>query len=405
MSLPHASDIPCLEIRDDYFGDEFLVQVLSSLVRARSVNPEHYERAAIETARNWLEPAGIECYVIEFAEGRPSLAGIIRGSGDGPTLTFNGHIDTVPIDDVVEWTSDPFELEVRDDGFAYGRGACDMKGGLTAQIGAALYLASAPERLAGDVIVQFAAGEECGEPGTLSLIKAGYGGDFAIVTEPTELNVAIAERGLCCFRFTIRGRSIHGSRAHLGVNPNLELAALLRILGEYQDDIVQRGHPLLPGGSCTPTVIRSGVQYNAVPDTCEIMVDRRLLPGETVQGELEDLRRRVADLELTNSEASITVELLEYPLPFEAAEIADSSEFAVLVRETAAESLGEDRPFVGTPYSSDVRNFVNDGGIEAVTFGPGNVAECHCANERIEVRQLGLCARTLVRTAEKLLGA
>ncbi len=391
-------------IRDDYLGEEFLVDVLRSLVKARSVNSEHNETAIIGVIREWLEPAGLDCHVVEFAPGRPSLAAVLAGSGDGPTLTVNGHVDTVPIDNLSEWHSDPFELDVREDGYAYGRGSCDMKGGLASQIGAALYFATAVEPLVGTFIATFGAGEESGEPGTLSLIKAGFGGDFALVTEPTELRVAIAERGLCCYRFTIRGRSIHASRAHLGVNPNNELVALLGMLREYEHDIATRTHPLLPGGTCTPTVIRAGVQYNAVPDYCEVLVDRRLLPGETVQGELEDLRQRVAAISLVNSESSIEVNLVAYPLPFEAAEISAESEFAGMVQACAAEVLCRDDEFIGTPFSSDVRNFINDLGIDAVTFGPGNVAECHCANERVSVEQLALCAQSIVRVGERILG-
>ena len=404
MTLPHSADLPSLETREDYLSEEFLVEVLRSLVQARSVNPQNSEASVIDVIRGWLEPAGLECHVIEFAAGRPSLAAVLNGTGSGSTLTINGHVDTVPIDDIGEWDSDPFALDVRDDGYAYGRGACDMKGGLSAQIGAALYLAAAPSSLVGTLIAQFAAGEECGEPGTLSLIEAGFGGDFAIVTEPTELSIAIAERGLCCFRFSIKGRSIHGSRAHLGVNPNGELPGLLTMLAGYQDEILERSHPLLPGGSCTPTIIRSGVQYNAVPDICEVMVDRRLLPGETVNGELEDLRQRVAALPLVNPESTVEVTLLEYPFPFEAAEIGAESSFANVVKESAASVLGKDNDFVGTPFSSDVRNFVNDGKIDAVTFGPGNVAECHCANERVEIAQLSLCARAIVHVSEQVLG-
>jgi succinyl-diaminopimelate desuccinylase len=404
MTLPHSAELPSLEVREDYLSEEFLVEVLRSLVQARSVNPQNSEVAVIDVIRGWLEPAGLECHVIEFAAGRPSLAAVLNGAGGGSTLTINGHVDTVPIDDIGEWDSDPFALDVRDDGYAYGRGACDMKGGLSAQIGAALYLVAAPNALVGTLIAQFAAGEECGEPGTLSLIEAGFGGDFAIVTEPTELRIAIAERGLCCFRFSIKGRSIHGSRAHLGVNPNGELPRLLTMLAGYQDEILQRSHPLLPGGSCTPTIIRSGVQYNAVPDICEVMVDRRLLPGETVNGELEDLRQRVAALQLVNPESTVEVTLLEYPFPFEAAEIGAESSFANVVKESAASVLGKDNDFVGTPFSSDVRNFVNDGKIDAVTFGPGNVAECHCANERVEIAQLRLCAKTIVHVSEQVLG-
>jgi acetylornithine deacetylase/succinyl-diaminopimelate desuccinylase-like protein len=111
----------------------------------------------------------------------------------GPTLVLNGHMDTVPIDDPGLWTAKPFGAEVRD-GFLYGRGSCDMKAGLTVAIAVARYLAARRDRLRGTLVCQFAIGEECAEPGTLSLCEAGFVGDVGIVLEPTELKVATAER-------------------------------------------------------------------------------------------------------------------------------------------------------------------------------------------------------------------
>jgi succinyl-diaminopimelate desuccinylase len=379
---------------DTALSEAFLVDVLSSLVRARSVNPGIYETAMADRVRAWLADLPLEVTVVEFEPGRPSVAAVLEGTGEGPRLVLNGHMDTVPVDDEDRWTSDPFEPVVRD-GYLYGRGACDMKGGLTVQIGVLHHLVALGQQLRGTLIAHFAAGEECGEPGTLSLLNQGFGGDFGIVTEPTELKVGVAERGLCHYKIRINGRSIHASRAHLGVNPVWRLREVLDIVEQYDRDIRTRAHPLLPGGSCTPTVVRAGVKENAVADTCELVLDRRLLPGESVAGELGDLRARLDKLD--------GVEVSGIGLPFESAEIPPNSLLAGEVAQAAATLTGRSAEIWGTPYSSDVRNLINDAGIEAVTFGPGNVAECHCVDERVAVDQLHDAAAVVAEVAKKLL--
>jgi succinyl-diaminopimelate desuccinylase len=379
---------------DAALSEAFLVDVLSSLVRAQSVNPGIYETAMADRVRAWLADLPVDAHVVEFAAGRPSVAAVLEGTGEGPRLVLNGHMDTVPVDDVERWTSDPFEAAVRD-GYVYGRGSCDMKAGLTVQIGVLHHLAAFGHRLRGTLVAHFAAGEECGEPGTLSLLNSGFTGDFGIVTEPTELKVGVAERGLCHYKIRINGRSIHASRAHLGVNPVWRLREVLDVVEEYDRDIRKRSHPLLSGGSCTPTVVRAGVKENAVADMCEVTVDRRLLPGESVNGELGELRARLAKFD--------DVEVSNTGLPFEPAEIPPDSLLAGEVAEAAATLTTRSPEIWGTPYSSDVRNLINDAGIEAVTFGPGDVAECHCVDERVAVDQLRDATVVVAEVAKKLL--
>jgi succinyl-diaminopimelate desuccinylase len=385
---------------DAALGEAFLLEVLSSLVRTRSVNPGVYEVAMAERVRAWLEGLPVEVSLVEFAPGRPSVAGVLEGSGEGPRLVLNGHMDTVPVDDADRWTADAFEPTVRD-GFVYGRGACDMKAGLTVQIAVLYHLAALGVPLRGTLVAQFAAGEECGEPGTLSLLQHGFTGDYGIVTEPTELRVAVAERGLCHYRIRINGRSIHASRAHLGVNPVPPLADVLAVVEEYGEHVRTREHPLLPGGSCTPTVLRAGVKENAVADSCELFLDRRLLPGESVEGELADLRTRLG--RLADRHPELGIEVTHAGLAFEAAEIAATSSFASVVADEVGTLTGRSTELWGTPFSSDVRNLINDAGIEAVTFGPGNVAECHCVDERVAVDQLRDAAAVTASVARRLL--
>ena len=244
-------------------------------------------------------------------------------------------------------------------------------------------------------------GEECAEPGTLSLLQAGFVGDYGITTEPTDLRVATAQRGLVWYTIRIKGRSIHASRAHMGDNPNLRIPIALEGIANYEAEISQRQHELCPGGSCTPTLVQAGVKENAVPDYTEITVDRRLIPGESIQGELELLGSHLERMKERDS--GFEFDLRAWDNAFEPAEIATDSSFAAQMAETVQAVTGEPCEIYGTPYSSDVRNLVNDAGIEAITFGAGSVAECHCPNERISIEQIEKAALATAKIATDLL--
>jgi succinyl-diaminopimelate desuccinylase len=360
------------------------------------VNPGISEAAVASKVAEWLDSTAAEVAFVESLPGRPSVAALL-GSGKSPRLILNGHTDTVPIDDRDLWTTEPFGAEVRD-GFLYGRGACDMKGGLAVQIAVARYLSPFLDAMRGTLVLHFAMGEERGEPGTKSLLRAGFGGDYGIVTEPTGLQVATATRGAAYYRVRIKGRSIHASRAHLGVNPILWLPAVIGALEEYRTEVERQYHPLLPGGTCTPTILRAGVKENAVPDSCDLMLDRRLLPGETPEGELEAIRRRLDRIKEDDPafDFEVTTEIA-----VNSAEIEPTSPFVERVLG-ATELIGARSEICGAPFGSDVRDLVEEG-IEALTFGAGNVAECHCADERISLVELREAALVTAKVAADLL--
>ncbi len=384
----------------DPLSADYVSGVLSSLVQAPSTNPGAYEEEVARRVAAWFEGTPVEAELVESMPGRPSVGAVLRGSGDGPRLILNGHLDTVPVDDEDLWTVDPFAATVKN-GYLYGRGACDMKGGLAVQICVAHHLARKLDRLKGSLVLQFAAGEERAEPGTLSLLKAGYRGDFGIVTEPTELRIAAATRGLAPLQITLKGRSTHASRGHLGINPAWALRWVLEALEGYRDHIELQDHPLLKYGSCTPTMVQGGVVPNAVPDSIELFVDRRLIPGETVEGELNEVRSRV--LAAKPAESEVEVEVSVAYNRFEPAEISTDAPIIKQLVASMERVTGTPGEVYGAPFSSDVRNLVNDAGIDAVNFGPGNVVECHCADERVALSQLESCARVIADAAEELL--
>lgn len=385
---------------DRYLDEEFVTDVLRSLVRINSMNPGGSEAEVARRIAAWLEPSGAAIEFVESLPGRPSLGVRLRGAGSGPTLVLNGHIDTVEIDDPTAWDRDPLAGEV-EDGWLYGRGACDMKAGCTTQIAAALHLAPYADRMDGDLVLHFAMGEERSEPGTLSLVEHGYVGDYGIVTEPTELRVAAAQRGATWYTIRIAGRSIHASQGHLGQNPIHDIPRTLDAIQAYAEAVQRLEHPLLPGGSCHATLCNAGVRDTSIPDMCEIVVDRRLLPGETVESERVELERRVHNAFGADADR---VSVAVGRQPYEPAEISSDSEFANTVLRAAAGRGCKATELWGTPFSSDIGVLINQGGVEAVTFGPGNVAEAHCANERVELAQVSTAARVLTDVAKEMFG-
>lgn len=354
----------------------------------------------VERVAEMLDGTGCATEVVEFAPGRPSLAAVLAGSGDGPRLVLNGHVDTVAVDDRARWTADPFGGELRD-GAVWGRGSLDMKGGLVTQIACARVLAGQRDNLKGTLVLHFAAGEECGEPGTRSLLERGYTGDYGITTEPTDLTVATAQRGVCWYRIRIDGRSSHASRPDAGLNPVVPLAALLQAFDRYADDLTTHSHPLLGSPTCVVTTVKSGAQHNAIADYAELTVDRRMLPGETAASVGAEVERVVA---ASGARAEgFTCSIAPLHNHFEPAEIAADSDFVNLVRRARDEVTGTTAPVTGTAFGSDVRNLILDAGIEAVTFGPGDSTYCHCIDEHLNTADLRMAAITITATAHQLL--
>jgi succinyl-diaminopimelate desuccinylase len=398
MSAPNrpsaeAADAP--ELRREDLGAS-----LSALIRTPSVNPGMSELAMVEEIERQLEGTGCELTRVESMEGRPSLAAVLNGSNDGPRLVLNGHMDTVAIDDWERWSVEPFGGEIKD-GAVWGRGAVDMKGGLASQIACAKALSRTRDQLHGSLVLHFAAGEECGEPGTLSLIEAGFVGDWGITTEPTELQIATAERGIGWYEIRIAGRSTHAATPQAGANPIVAAEDVLARLRVYNEEISARSHPLLGSPICTVTMASAGAEHNAIPDTCVLTVDRRVIPGEThdqVHRELDALVTRAVE-----AHEGIRAEVVPIRHGFEPAEVPSESPFIDVVKRAVQEVTGQPGRIAGTAFGSDVRNLVNDAGMEAITFGAGNAALCHCTDEHQSLDALHQATLVLTLVAIELL--
>jgi acetylornithine deacetylase len=374
-----------LSVRED------VVDLLSRLVAIDSVNPALVAGGAGETevaafVAAWSRAAGLEVELLEESAGRPSVLVRARGSGGGRTLLLCGHIDTVG----VAGMTDPHLPRV-DGARLYGRGSYDMKAGLAAAL---IACREAPAMgLAGDVVVAAVADEEHASLGVQEALRA-VRADAAIVTEPTELEIAVAHKGFVWSEIEVTGRAAHGSRPHLGVDAIVKAGPILTAIGKLDRALGERTHPLVGRGSVHASLISGGAELSSYPARCVAGLERRTLPGETaagVEAELDALldRCRAADPELAAERRTLLVRE-----PFE---IDPAEEIVAAVADARG---GRERPAGGASYWADSA-FIAAAGIPTVLFGPAG-AGAHEAEEWVDIGSTETVARTLVGVARRI---
>jgi len=375
---------------------EELTELTSRLVAIDSVNPDLIPGGAgeMELAQfvaTWLEKAGLEVEREDLRDGeRWNVIGVARGSGGGRSLLLNAHMDTVG----VAGMDVPFEPRV-EDGRLYGRGAYDMKASL-----AAIMLAGARARelgLRGDVVVAAVADEEVGSLGSAAL-SPRWRTDAAIVSEPTELELAVAHRGFVWLDVETTGRAAHGSRPEEGVDA---IAKMGRILVGLEDlDQALRAdpmHPLLGSGSLHASLIEGGQELSSYPGRCLLRAERRTIPGETPQLVQAEFERVVANAASRDSEICAEVRTTFSREPFD---VAETEAVVQSVRRQAAQVLGEEPRTVGVPFWTDA-GILAQAGVPTVLFGP--VGEgAHAVVEWVDLESVERCAEVYLAVAAEL---
>jgi succinyl-diaminopimelate desuccinylase len=380
-------------------ADEVLA-IAQALIRARSENPGTTEDAAAEVATGALLALGASPETVRGEAGRPSVIATI-GAGDGPTLAWNGHLDTVPAGTLDTWSVDPFAGEVVD-GRLIGRGACDMKGPVAAALAGAAAVVQAGVELAGSLTFHLVADEElAGTHGTQVLRDRGLlTQGAAIVGEPSNLEVALAERGGAWVTATTYGAAAHGSQPDRGVNA---ITAMARFLLRLQEVVPDTIHPLCGRATVNAALIEGGSAPNMVPDRCVVDIDRRTIPGETdPDAVLAPFRALVDDLGAGDATFDLRTEIREWIM---AAEAPADAPIAAAIRVATAAETGAAPPDVGFTGITDARFYLNDAAIPTVIFGPGDLSVAHTADEWIGLDELVTGARTYARVFASFLGA
>ena len=364
-----------------------------TLIAAKGENPGGTEDGSAAVASEILTDLGASPEIVRSDAGRPSVVASI-GTGQGPSLAWNGHLDVVPAGSLDTWRHDPWAGEIDDDGRLVGRGAADMKGPIAAALAAASALRRAGVSFDGSLVFHLAADEElAGVHGTKVLWERGLLiQDAAVVGEPSELEVGLAERGGAWFTATAYGTAAHGSQPHRGVNAIISMARFLLRLPEVLPD---REHPLVGSPTVNAALIAGGSAPNVVPDRCEVDIDRRTVPGETDPDEVRaPFLTLVEAIRREHPEVSIEVELREWT---EAAEASADTDIARIAVEAVDATTGIRPRFVGFTGITDARFYINQARIPTVICGPGSLTVAHTADESVAVEELVAGARAYAR--------
>ena len=405
---------------------EELVELTRALVRIPTVNPPGEEYAACAAfLGETLARGGFDVEYVA-ADGRPehtarhprvNVVGRRRG-GNGPTVHLNGHIDVVPPGD--GWTVDPFAGVVRD-GRVFGRGACDMKGGIAAAVGAAAAIDRAGVPLPGTIEISGTVDEESGGfAGVARLIETGRIArgrtDFVIIPEPLNVDrVCVGHRGVYWFEVTTRGRIAHGSMPFLGASAIDGMSAVLAaVRRELQPALARRetAMPVVPAAARRATINVNaidggqpidGVQTPCVADRCRAVFDRRFLIEEgfaATRDEIDALVRRAAA-----SVPGVDVALRDL-LVVEPVLTPHGSPVVVALDAALRRVRGDGATLVASPGTYDHKHVARLAGIpHCVAYGPGELELAHQPDESVRIADVVSAAKVIALAALDLMNA
>ena len=374
------------------------IRLLKQLIAIDSINPSLVAGAAGEAAVaralvEELRSIGLTVEIQEVAPGRPNVVGTLEGKAPGRSLMYCGHIDTVGVSGMTR----PFD-PVERDGRIYGRGSQDMKSGVAAMIGAARMIAQSGGLDTGRLVLACVVDEEHASIGADALVTR-WRADGAVVTEPTDLQVAVAHKGFEWVEIETEGVAAHGSRPKEGRDAIRLMGRVLAALDVLDRDLQSRPpHPLLGTASLHASVIAGGHELSSYPDRCHLQMERRTVPGEPpgvagseVGAILERLRREDPDF---RGVAKVTFGRPPH-------EIAPNHPLALAMQEaqrtSAPQHPGTSAPVIGMSFWTDAA-VLGGAGIPAILYGPTG-AGLHSIEEWVDVQSVLTCRDALVTLA------
>lgn len=400
------------------FGAESVSDILCRLIEIPSVNPmgrnvsgpEFFEGRVSDWLMSFFDSFGARCERIEVLPGRDNILARYDAGEDRPTILWDAHQDTVPVEGM---TIDPFLPKI-DQGRIYGRGSCDVKGGLAAMLYAFRRLCLERPPNAPNVVLSCSCDEESTAQGIVHVVRYWTASerasrllqtkpDGAIVAEPTELDIVVAHRGVTRFKIHTRGKACHSSDPTQGVNAIYRMAKVLTHLEQYAELLRQTTipHPLCGGATLSVGRIDGGISVNVVPDHCYVEIDRRIIPGEdplVARRQIEEYLRSKVDFDL------------EFETPWiECVALSDAdnswlaSGLLSAMRQWDEElRCGGDLPMcgerkvMGVAYGTNASTLC-EAGVPSVVFGPGSIAQAHTKDEYIDQSSLEKAAEVYYR--------
>ncbi len=371
--------------------------LLQQLVAIPSVNPMglpatgsiYFEGGVTDWLIRFFQSLNVPYEVQEVLPGRCNVLARIDSPEAVRTVMLDAHQDTVPVDGMV---IDPF-TPVLKEGRLYGRGSCDVKGGMAAMLAAFARLAKERPYGSANVLMSCTCDEEYAAHGANTVADHWRSQDpsesmfstppdVCIVAEPTDLNVVVAHKGVVRWKLKTTGRACHSSRPHEGKNAIYQMAELLNLIQQYAAELPQLigSHPLCGVPTLSVGRITGGTSVNIVPAECDIEIDRRLIPGERP----EDVIPHLTDY--LRARTDLPFEMLDSWVDAPPLSDGNNGESAERLLKCIEQVAGP-REKQGAWYGTNAASFSN-AGVPCVVCGPGSIAQAHTADEWIEVEQL-----------------
>ena len=370
-----------------------LVELLRKLITIPS--PSGEESAVAQFIADTLTGFGFQDVTVD------SLSNVIctvKGSGGGPTLLYNGHIDVVPVGDIDRWPADPREAPVIDNKVT-GRGACDMKGSVAAMIIAADALKKAGVSLKGDLVLTMVGREESGlQEGTRYTIeKGGLKPDIALIGEATNMDLCLGSRGRIVVEVSVHGKLAHAANASVGVNAVVKMQKMVDAITQMKlpvHEILGRTTQTITDISCKPG------QINMVPDLCTVTIDRRISPGESMEKTKAEFQAVIDALKEKDPEFSAEVETGKFARP---GYMPPEEETVSLLQDAARIASGKRPEIKRYIFGTDGSYLSGVADIPWFGFGPGNEANAHTVNDHVDIDELTAASKAYAMFVLELL--
>jgi len=398
-----------------------VVELLSDLVRTPSVNPmgrevsgdHYYEYAMSAYLTKLFDRLNVPHVLQEVSDGRTNVLAILEGKtpldSGGKLMMWEAHQDTVPVDGM---TIPPWTPDIKE-GRLYGRGSCDIKGGMACMIAALARLVENPPANMPTIVMACTVNEEHGYTGASAIANLWKNGvepndplyrffprtpDQVIVAEPTELNIVSAHKGVARWKCRTLGRAAHSSDPSLGDNAIYRMSRVLNVLENYANNVVGTliDHPLVGRPTLSVGVISGGMSINTVPEWCDIQIDRRVLPGEKP---MECRAHVIEHLAAALPEDAALIEHLDPMIMSGGLNDTDNDQLAKQLSAAATPHGGG--KIMGVPFGTDATAY-SEAGAPSVVFGPGSIAQAHTCDEWLDIEQLRTAADILVDFIEAI---
>jgi acetylornithine deacetylase len=323
------------------------------------------------------------------APKRDNIVARLEIPGARRTLLLEAHQDTVPVDGMIV---EPFGAQIKGNQL-FGRGACDIKGGMAAMLACFARLVREKPAGCGNVVMACSVDEENTMLGVRELVKR-VRADFAVVAEPTSLNIVHAHKGVVRWHVATAGRSCHSSAPEKGINAIYRMGRLLVGIEQYAAHLrTATSDPLLGPATLSVGRIEGGTSVNTVPDRCRIEIDRRVITGEKPDDAPEHLLAFLKDRAGIDFEVEMTAPWIREP----ALSPEGSEPLQQLLGAAIDAEIGRHRVHA-VPYGTDAATIAWSG-IPAVIFGPGDIAKAHTIDEWVPLDEVQTASNILYRLA------